>query len=94
MVRMWATIKVAGVGTTLEKGAKLHTPGKLGSAHPMPQEIMPARNHFPSSPCTWRWTSRIPLDVGASRNLTIKLHGRGGDGVRSEKEGKKRNESV
>lgn len=29
---------------------KTQTPGRLGSAHPMPQEMMPARNHLPSSP--------------------------------------------
>lgn len=35
-----------------EKKFQIRTPGKLGSAHPIPQEIIPAKNHFPSSPCT------------------------------------------
>lgn len=37
-------------GTNLE--ILVHTPGRLGSAHPMPQEMIPAKKYLPSAPRT------------------------------------------
>ena len=39
---------------------RVQTPGKLGSAQPMPQLMMPPRNHRPSLPLTTRGPPESP----------------------------------
>lgn len=45
-------------GTNLE--ILVHTPGKFASAHPIPQDMMPARKYRPSFPLTCRGPPESP----------------------------------
>ena len=48
---------------------RVQTPGKLGSAQPMPQLMMPPRNHRPSLPLTTRGPPESPWNKYENKNI-------------------------